>query len=153
MKEKRKHKKKHRGRIIFGLIVIALAAGLLIGKDAIVQKIKMKAAQMVAEKLLEEQFSKVLEENGISGVDVSKIVDNIEPEDMEKAIDIAEKYVEPEKISEYVELAKDGNISEVKQRVKQELSGTDEQELRELYEKYKNQIPLEQLPLEQLPVN
>lgn len=152
---KRKKTKRHTGRIIVSVLLIVVAAGLFIGRNAIIDGLRTKAVKTVATKLLEEQLSKAAKEvlGSNVDVDVSEVIDNMEEEDIEKAVDIAEKYVEPGKLEEYVEMVRDGDIARIKQQVKEELSEEDKQELRGLYEKYKDQIPLDQIPADQIPLD
>lgn len=138
----KRRKKKHMARIVVPVILVIIAVSLFFGRNAIIGGIKAKAVETVAKKLLEEQLHKAAGESG-SSIDVSEIVDNMDKEDIQKAADIAEKYVSSENIGEYVEMVKDGRLSELKQQVQGEITEADKQELMELYEKYKDQIPLE----------
>ena len=93
--------------------------------------------------MLEEQLRQNIPADlpGADSIDVDQIVDQIDAEDLQKATEIAEKYIAPENIAEYAEMAANGNLSELKEQVQGDLSEADQQALRELYEKYKDIIP------------
>lgn len=142
MSKKRK-KKRHTGRVILSLTLIVLAIGLFLGKDALTDALKTKAAQFVAKKMLEEQLRQSIpsENPGADAIDASKIVDQMDTEDLQKATEIAEKYIDSGNIGKYVEMVADGNLSELKEQVQNDLSEADQQTLLELYEKYKGLVP------------
>lgn len=140
---KGKRRKKHYGRVIVSLVLIAVAIGLFLGRNAVINGLKSKFTEVIAKKIIEEQFRSE-KESGVLDIDdetVSKVIESIEPEDLQEAADIAEKYIEPENIGEYVDMVKEGNLSELEQQFQDQVSMEDQQRLMELYEKYKDQIP------------
>ena len=94
--------------------------------------------KMIEEQLIREKESGTLQ---IDDETVTRVIESIEPEDLKEAADIAEKYIEPENIGEYVDMVKDGNLSELEQQFKDQVTPDDMQKLQNLYEKYKDQIP------------
>lgn len=140
---KGKKRKKYYGRVIVSLVLIAAAVGLFFGRNAVINGLKSKFTEVVAKKIIEEQFRSE-KESGILEIDdetVSQVIESIEPEDLKEAADIAEKYIEPENMGEYVDMVKDGKLSELQQQFQDQVSQEDMQRLQELYEKYKDQIP------------
>ena len=132
---KGKKRKKHYGRVIVSLILIVIAVGLFLGRNVVIDGLKSKFTEVVAKKMIEEQLIRE-KESGTLQIDdetVTRVIESIEPEDLKEAADIAEKYIEPENIGEYVDMVKDGNLSELEQQFKDQVTPDDMQKLQNLY--------------------
>ncbi len=133
-------RKKHIGLLVV-TGVLAISAGILYaGRHVIVEQVKTKAAVEIGKKLLTEQFGSQITVGG-QQVDVEKMIENMDQEDVEQVTEIAEKYISPENIKQAADLAVKGDMEGLKALAGEQVSQEDMQQLQGLYEKYKDQIP------------
>lgn len=137
----KRNKKRHIGLLIFLVLLAVGSITVFASRGAIADGIKGKAAKEIAKKLFETQMGSDITVGG-QKVDVSEIIDNMDEEDVQRVTDIAEKYVSEESIGDYIEMAQQGDISQIKEYAQETLSDEDKEELKDLYEKYKDQIPV-----------
>lgn len=124
---------------VTGALVIS-AGALFAGRHMILQQVKTKAAVEISKRLLTEQFGSQINIGG-QQVDVSQVMDNMEEEDIEALTGIAEKYISPENIKQAAEMAVNGDTEGLKALAGEQVSQEDKEQLQEIYEKYKGQIP------------
>ena len=122
------------------VILIVAAGGLFAGRHAILEGVKTKAASEIGKRLLEEQIGNNINIGG-QNVNVSEIVDQMDEEDVQKVTGIAEKYISPDNLKQAAAMAADGDLEGLKDMAGGQLTEEDKNELQEIYEKYKNQIP------------
>ena len=65
----------------------------------------------------------------------------MDEEDVQKVTGIAEKYISPDNLKQAAAMAADGDLEGLKDMAGGQLTEEDKNELQEIYEKYKNQIP------------
>lgn len=135
-----KKRRKHTGLIAVTIILAAAAGVLFINRDVILQEAKTKAAVEIGRKFLEGQVGKTVRVGG-QEVDVSEIVDHMDPEDVDKISGIAEKYISPGNIQQAAGMAASGDVEGLKSLAESQLTEEDKEALLGLYEKYKDQIP------------
>ncbi|MEG0961397.1 MAG: hypothetical protein RSD28_06590 [Lachnospiraceae bacterium] len=138
---KRRKKKSHLGWIVTALILIAGISAVFLGKDYIISGVKEKAVKELSKQLIKFQMEQQISV-GEKSVNVSEIINHMEKEDVQAVTDIAEKYVSTENIQDAVDMVKDGDVSDLQEYAKENLTEQDIQELQDIYEKYKNQIPV-----------
>ena len=69
-----KKKRRHIGLLVVTGVLVISAGILFVGKDIILQQVKVKAAKEIGKKLLTEQFGKTIDVGG-QQIDVSEIVE------------------------------------------------------------------------------
>lgn len=136
----RRKRKRRTGCMVSLVIMLIVIVGLAIGGGAVISTIKTKATKAVAKKLLEEQIKTNV--GTLGNVDVSALIDTMDDKDVQAVTDIVDKYVGIGNVGQYVDMVKDGDLSEVKKYVNENITDKDKAELQNLYEKYKDQIPL-----------
>ncbi len=144
-----KKKRRHIGLLVVTGVLVISSGILFVGKDIILQQVKVKAAKEIGKKLLTEQFGKTIDVGG-QQIDVSEIVEDMDQEDVETITGIAEKYISPENIKQAAGMAANGDVEGLKDLAGDQVSEEDMAQLQDLYEKYKDQIP-ENIP-EDIPI-
>lgn len=133
-------RKKHIKLIVTTAVLVVGAGALFVGRHAIVDTVRTKAATEIGKKLLEEQIGSNLNING-QNIDVSEIVEQMDEADVQKVTDIAQKYISQDNLKTAADLAASGDTEGLKDLAKEQLTEEDKNELQGLYEKYKDQIP------------
>lgn len=144
-----KKKRRHIGLLVVTGVLVISAGILFVGKDIILQQVKVKVAKEIGKKLLTEQFGKTIDVGG-QQIDVSEVVEDMDQEDVETITGIAEKYISPENIKQAAGMAANGDVEGLKDLAGDQVSEEDMAQLQDLYEKYKDQIP-ENIP-EDIPI-
>ncbi|EOS26437.1 hypothetical protein C806_01173 [Lachnospiraceae bacterium 3-1] len=135
----KKRRKKHTGLFVITAFLMVTAVVLFVGRHTIVQGIKTKVATEVGKKMLEKQIGKSINVGG-QEINVSDLVDQMEEQDVEKVTEIAEKYVSPENIKQAADFAASKDVEGLKNLLEGQITQEDQNELEELYYKYKDQI-------------
>lgn len=132
-------RKRHTGLMITTIVLVA-AGTLFMGRHTITEKIKTKAAAEIGKKLIEEQLGREVNIGGRE-VDVSEIVNRMEEQDVKAVTDIVEKYISSDNVKQAADMAASGDTEGLKNMAESQLTEEDKNELRGIYEKYKDQIP------------
>ena len=74
-------------------------------------------------------------------MDVSEIVNRMEEQDVKAVTDIVEKYISSDNVKQAADMAASGDTEGLKNMAESQLTEEDKNELRGIYEKYKDQIP------------
>lgn len=135
-----KRRKVQAGFIVTVVILVVAAGGLFAGRHVILKGVKTKAASEIGKRLLEEQIGNNINIGG-QNVNVSEIVDQMDEQDVQKVTGIAEKYISPDNLKQAAAMAANGDLEGLKDMAGGQLTEEDKNELQEIYEKYKNQIP------------
>lgn len=135
-----KRRKVQAGFIVTVVILVVAAGGLFAGRHAILKGVKTKAASEIGKRLLEEQIGNNINIGG-QNVNVSEIVDQMDEQDVQKVTEIAEKYISSDNVKQAAAMAANGDLEGLKDMAGGQLTEEDKNELQEIYEKYKNQIP------------
>lgn len=133
-------RKRHTGLMITTIVLVAAAGTLFMGRHTITEKIKTKAAAEIGKKLIEEQLGREVNIGGRE-VDVSEIVNRMEEQDVKAVTDIVEKYISSDNVKQAADMAASGDTEGLKNMAESQLTEEDKNELRGIYEKYKDQIP------------
>ena len=134
-------KKRHIGLLaVTGVLVIG-AGALFAGRHVIVEKVKTKAAVEIVKRLLAEEFASQINVGG-QQVDLSQVLEQMDEKDVETITGIAEKYISPENIKQAAQMAASGDTEGLKALAGDQVSQEDKEQLQGLYEKYKDQIPV-----------
>ncbi len=110
--------------IIVVIIVLLLIGGLMV---------KNQITKVVAKEMMQQQIEAVVGDSQ----QAEEIVNEMDPEDMDRAMEIAKKYVTVGEIKGYMQAVKNGNVESVKEALKEKMSQEDLNELRSIYEKYR----------------
>ncbi|MCI8485247.1 MAG: hypothetical protein HFH41_13060 [Lachnospiraceae bacterium] len=137
-----KKRRRHTGLIITMLILVAAAGTLFAGRHTMIERIKTKAATEIGKKLMEEQLGREINIDGRE-VNVSDIVNRMEEQDVKAVTDIVEKYISSDNVKQAADMAASGDTEGLKNMAESQLTEEDKNELRGIYEKYKDQIPSE----------
>lgn len=136
MRKKRKHI-----RLLAVTGVLAVAAGMLFaGRNAIIEQMKVRTVKEISKKVISEQLKGQADLEGWQE-SASRVIEQMEAEDVKALTDIAEKYISPENIKQAAELAAEGDLEGLEDLAKDQVSAEDQQKLQELYEKYRAQVP------------
>lgn len=135
-----KRRKVQAGFIVTVVILVVAAGGLFAGRHVILKGVKTKAASEIGKRLLEEQIGNNINIGG-QNVNVSEIVDQMDEQDVQKVTEIAEKYISSDNVKQAAAMAANGDLEGLKDMAGGQLTEEDKNELQEIYEKYKNQIP------------
>lgn len=138
-----KKRKRHTGLIVTAAILVVAAGALFAGRGVILERVKTKAASEIGKKLLEQQIGGTVNIGG-QNVDVSDIMDRMDKQDVEKVTNIAEKYISADNMKQAADMAANKDMEGLKSLAEQQLTEEDKEELQEIYEKYKDQIPTPQ---------
>ena len=129
--------KKHRFQK-FMVFQIAVVVILLVGYFIALPKIKTKAADVVAEKLMESQIASDAE--AATGVNAKEIMDAMDEEDKETVNDIITNHMSTETVKEASSYLTSGDTAGLKQYAKDTLTASELEQIKELYNKYKGQV-------------
>lgn len=110
--------------IIVVIIVLLLIGGLMV---------KNQITKVVAKEMMQQQIEAVVGDSQ----QAEEIVNEMDPEDMDRAMEIAKKYVTVGEIKGYMQAVKNGDVESVKEAMKEKMSQEDLNELRSIYEKYR----------------
>ncbi|MGN0482128.1 MAG: hypothetical protein ACI4HI_01115 [Lachnospiraceae bacterium] len=132
-------KKRHPIRIVVVIAVLLLGSAVYINSDQFKDLLTKKAATIVAEKLLEDQIS----QSGAlpAGTSVKEILNRVDKKDMDTVTDIVKDKMTNENVQAATQYVKNKDMTGLKEFVKGQLTDTQKQEVKQIYEKYKNQIP------------
>ena len=95
--------------------------------------VKNQITKVVAKEMMQQQIEAVVGDSQ----QAEEIVNEMDPEDMDRAMEIAKKYVTVGEIKGYMQAVKNGNVESVKEALKEKMSQEDLNELRSIYEKYR----------------
>ena len=127
------HKRHRFQKLIVFLIAIVII--LLIGYFVALPKIKTKAANVVAEKLLESQISS--DDSAIAGVNAQGILDAMSDTDRATVDQIITNHMSADTIKEASSYITSGDTAGLKQFAKDTLTASEMEQIKELYNKYK----------------
>lgn len=131
--------KKHRFQK-FMVFLIAVVVIVLVGYFAALPKIKTKAAGVVAEKLMESQISS--DASAIAGVNAQEILDAMSDTDRATVDQIITNHMSAETVKEASSYITSGDTAGLKQYAKDTLTASELEQIKELYNKYKDQVSL-----------
>ena len=137
----RQRKKRHIVLKCILAILILGGAALYICRDQVKSVVTKKAASVVAEKLIEEKLANEVEIP--SGLDVSSMIETMDDADVATVTDIVEENMDEETVSDVTSYITSGDMTGLKQYVKDTLDGEDETKITEIYDKYKDQYAQE----------
>ena len=113
----------------FIVFLIAAIVIILIAYFVALPKIKSKAADVVAEKLMDAQAA--------TGVDAREILDAMDEQDKETVNDIITNHMSAETMKEASSYITSGDTAGLKQYAKDTLTASELEQIKELYNKYK----------------
>lgn len=119
----------------FIVFLIAAIVIILIAYFVALPKIKSKAADVVAEKLIESQIAS--DAQSATGVDAREILDAMDEQDKETVNDIITNHMSAETMKEASSYITSGDTAGLKQYAKDTLTASELEQIRELYNKYK----------------
>lgn len=119
----------------FIVFLIAAIVIILIAYFVALPKIKGKAADVVAEKLMESQIAS--DAQAATGVDAREILDAMDEQDKETVNDIITNHMSAETMKEASSYITSGDTAGLKQYAKDTLTASELEQIKELYNKYK----------------
>lgn len=119
----------------FIVFLIAAIVIILIAYFVALPKIKSKAADVVAEKLMESQIAS--DAQSATGVDAREILDAMDEQDKETVNDIITNHMSAETMKEASSYITSGDTAGLKQYAKDTLTASELEQIKELYNKYK----------------
>ncbi|RHV63062.1 MULTISPECIES: hypothetical protein [Clostridia] len=119
----------------FIVFLIAAIVIILIAYFVALPKIKSKAADVVAEKLMESQIAS--DAQAATGVDAREILDAMDEQDKETVNDIITNHMSAETMKEASSYITSGDTAGLKQYAKDTLTASELEQIKELYNKYK----------------
>jgi hypothetical protein len=122
----------------FIVFLIAAIVIILIAYFVALPKIKSKAADVVAEKLMESQIAS--DAQSATGVDAREILDAMDEQDKETVNDIITNHMSAETMKEASSYITSGDTAGLKQYAKDTLTASELEQIRELYNKYKGTL-------------
>ena len=129
--------KKHRLQK-FMVFMIAVVVIVLVCYFVALPKIKTKAADVMAEKLMESQIASDAE--AATGVNAKEIMDAMDEEDKETVNDIITNHMSTETVKEASSYLTSGDTAGLKQYAKDTLTASELEQIKELYNKYKGTL-------------
>lgn len=125
----RNRRRRHRRWPIAVVIVAVIVVLLLVGG----MMVKKQITKVVAKEMMKYQIETVVGDSQ----QAEEIVNEMDQEDMDRVMEIANKYVSFDEIKGYMQSVKSGDVESVKDALKAKMSQEDLEELRTIYEKYK----------------
>ena len=122
----------------FIVFLIAAIGIILIAYFVALPKIKSKAADVVAEKLMESQIAS--DAQAATGVDAREILDAMDEQDKETVNDIITNHMSAETMKEASSYITSGDTAGLKQYAKDTLTASELEQIKELYNKYKGTL-------------
>lgn len=119
----------------FIVFLIAAIVIILIAYFVALPKIKSKAADVVAEKLMESQIAS--DAQSATGIDAREILDAMDEQDKETVNDIITNHMSAETMKEASSYITSGDTAGLKQYAKDTLTASELEQIKELYNKYK----------------
>ena len=119
----------------FIVFLIAAIVIILIAYFVALPKIKSKAADVVAEKLMESQIAS--DAQAATGVDAREILDAMDEQDKETVNDIITNHMSAETMKEASSYITSGDTAGLKQYAKDTLTASELEQIKERYNKYK----------------
>lgn len=123
-------------KVIIVLSVLAILIALLFTFG------KKKVVQVATDAVAKEAIKKVVEESGLSITDeeVEEALESVDEKDKEVIYNIVEEHLDQETLDKSIEYVKRGDINSLEKFARDELSDEEIEQLKGLYEKYKDQI-------------
>ena len=122
----------------FIVFLIAAIVIILIAYFVALPKIKSKAADVVAEKLMESQIAS--DAQAATGADAREILDAMDEQDKETVNDIITNHMSAETMKEASSYITSGDTAGLKQYAKDTLTASELEQIKELYNKYKGTL-------------
>lgn len=142
-KVRKRHSKLIKALIIIPVIIVIAVFAALSVNYYIVKPAKKK----VAKQLATSTFSQALKESGADGdtkAQAEKIVDSMSESDKSTVEKIVDNHSSPKETTEIAKIYKEEGVSGVKQYAEENLTDQEIQELKDLYEKYKDKVVIDQ---------
>ncbi len=131
-------KSNHTALKVFAVILIIVLIAGFAARNRIKSFVKEKAAAVIVEKLLDE---KITSDAKISGrLSAKEFYESMDEQDRQKVMDIITSNMTDENIRQVKSHITNGDMSGLKQYVKENLSGEDKAAVQKIYEKYKYKL-------------
>lgn len=124
----------------FIVFLFAIVIILLVSYFVALPKIKIKAAGVVAEKLLESQITS--DTSAIAGVNAQEILDAMNDTDRATVDQIITNHMSADTMKEASSYITSGDTAGLKQFAKDTLTASELEQIKELYNKYKGQVSM-----------
>ena len=124
----------------FIVFLFAIVIILLVSYFVALPKIKTKATGIVAEKLLESQITS--DTSAIAGVNAQEILDAMSDTDRATVDQIITNHMSADAMKEASSYITSGDTAGLKQFVKDTLTASELEQIKELYNKYKGQVSM-----------
>lgn len=131
--------KRHRFQT-FIVFLIAIVIILLVSYFVALPKIKTRATDVVAEKLLESQITS--DTSAIAGVNAQEILDAMSDTDRATVDQIITNHMSADTMKEASSYITSGDTAGLKQFAKDTLTASELEQIKELYHKYKGQVSM-----------
>lgn len=141
--KERKKKKKHYFLDFIRIVATIAVAVVLVG--VVFLYLKDTVSKKAGEQLMEYTIKNRASEYGISSEQVDRVLQSIDDSDKDIIENIVGNHLNPSTISEGVELIRNGDEEGLKDFVDRQLSDSEENDLINLYEKYKDRLSGEEL--------
>lgn len=139
MSRKSRTKRRRKGLQKFLVIIIALVIIGTLGKIFIYEPLKEKASHKMAEKLIQSEIAADTELT--ENVSAQEILDSMSEDDQKVVEQIMSDNISPETVAKASSYLASGDTQGLKDYAKETLSDEELQQIKDLYQKYKNQIP------------
>ena len=124
----------------FIVFLFAIVIILLVSYFVALPKIKTKATGIVAEKLLESQITS--DTSAIAGVNAQEILDAMNDTDRATVDQIITNHMSADTMKEASSYITSGDTAGLKQYAKDTLTASELEQIKELYNKYKEQVSM-----------
>lgn len=146
---RRRKKRKGIGSVVFLSLVIITCVVVLGGlvRGSLIDNIKSAVDEKVTEQVMEQTIWQALENAGYpeASAKAKEIVNNMDEATKREAVEIVQKYVNKDTVSDLVDIMGRGidsdSVEEVKEYLKENVTEEDIEKLKELYQKYAEQVP------------
>ena len=133
MSQKRRKRHSFAGTFLKTLIIILVIAGIFFyAKGIVKQKVEDKVAETVVDQIAASELS--LPDGGSAG----KIYSSMSQEDQQKVKKIVDEHLNTQTASKVQQYITSGDKEGLKQYAQESLTEDEQNELRQLYDKYKN---------------
>lgn len=138
---KKKKRKSILGTILPILCTFAIIAVIIVlAKIYVYEPFKDKAVSALTEKLIQSQINADTTLPDGTTINAQKIWDSMSSTDQATALDIIDNHISPSTLQEASSYLSSGDTEGLKSYAQNMLSDSETQEIKDLYEKYKDQI-------------
>ena len=138
---KKKKRKNILGTILAILCTFAIIAVIIVlAKIYVYEPFKDKAVSALTEKLIQSQINADTTLPDGTTINAQKIWDSMSSTDQAAALDIIDNHISPSTLQEASSYLSSGDTEGLKSYAQNMLSDSETQEIKDLYEKYKDQI-------------